>query len=128
MSLRKRLHRRPEPPSQQDVQHALTECPPPWEPIDLNEDARYRRVVEAYGPALVNQALARHDIRAWLLVRYLPDVPPALVDRELASLKRELAEFCELAGGTPDFRAAETWEARWRAAHSNGTRRRRVAS
>ena len=124
MSVRTRADRRQGSLTEQAVQRALTECPPPWVPIEASQDASYRRVVEAYGSTLREQAETRAGIRTWLLIRYLPDVPSAMVDRALASLRRELVEFCELAGGTPDFVAAEAWAARWRAAHDDGIRRR----
>ena len=128
MSLRQRFHRNGEPVSTHEAVAALAACPPPWEPIDRDDDERYRRIVADYGPSLLRRALARPEGRAWLLVRYLPDVPPELVERCLAAFKQESAEFCELAGGTPDVAAAETWKKRWRAVGHTASRSRRAAS
>jgi hypothetical protein len=128
MSLRERFHRSDEPVSTHEAVAALAACPPPWEPIDRGDDERYRQIVAEYGPSLLQRALARPEGRAWLLVRYLPDVPPELVERCLAAFKQESAEFCELAGGTPDVAVAETWEAQWRTAAPKAPRRHRAAS
>lgn len=128
MKVRRRHRRSPVVPSVHEAVAALTECPPPWQPIDRALDDRYRLIVSEYGPALLRKTLARPEARAWLLVRYLPNVPTELVERALASLKREAAAFCELAGGTPDVAAAETWEAQWRASTRVTAGRRRAAS
>lgn len=108
--------------------HALAECSPPWVPISADEDIRYRSIVDQHGAALLERTLASPGGRAWLLVRYLPDVPTAVVDACIASLRRESNEFGELVGETPDLRSAEAWEAQWRSAHSRRPARRRAAS
>lgn len=109
-----------------DALHALAECSPPWIPISKDEDARYRSIVNQHGAALLERALASPGCRAWLLVRYLPDVPTTVVDASLAVLRRESNEFGELVGEPPDLRSAETWEAQWRSAHSRRPARRRA--
>jgi len=111
-----------------DSHDALTSCPAPWEPIDPELDASYRELVEHQGPALVDEALQRPDARSWLLVRYLSEVPDVLVEWSLSAFRREAAGFCELAGGAPDFAAADAWEAEWRAGRSRKAPRRRAAS
>ena len=120
--------RRADPTSDIAAQHALTECPAPWEPIDPETDASYRQLVEHHGPALLEQALERPHSRSWLLVRYVPDVPDVLVEWSLSSFRRESSEFCELVGGVPDLSAAAAWETKWRAARNTTVQQRRAAS
>jgi hypothetical protein len=98
---------------------AIGQCPPPWVDIDRATDHRYRALVEAHGPELLEEAQARGDGRSWLLVRYLKDVPTEIVEASLESYQRERALFAELIGSPPDLSAAETWAREWRAA-SNG--------
>lgn len=123
-----RHRRRADAPTAHEAVASLTECPPPWEAVAPARDARYREIVAEHGPELVRRVQARPEARTWLLVRYLPDVPTELVERALATFKREAIDFCELAGGTPDMAAAETWEAQWRGAARASARRRRAAS
>jgi hypothetical protein len=125
---RVRKPRRANTPSDVEAQHALTECPAPWEPIDPETDASYRQLVEHHGPALLERALERPDSRSWLLVRYLPDVPDVLVEWSLLSFRRESAEFCELVGTVPDLSAAASWEKQLRAARNEAAQPRRAAS
>ncbi|MFO7591277.1 MAG: hypothetical protein R6X23_10330 [Acidimicrobiia bacterium] len=94
---------------------ALIECPAPWQPIPRDRDELNRRVVRAHGDELLEFAQARPAVPVWLLVRYLPSVPVELVERSLEAFRREIAEFCDLVGDTPDLAAAEAWEDRWRA-------------
>jgi hypothetical protein len=115
-------------PTLERASHALCECPPPWEPIDPAQEAFYRRLVAAQGPALLEVALARPETRAWLLVRYLPDVPDELVRWSLDSFARETAGFSDLVGAHPDFSAANDWANSWYAERRNGATPRRAAS
>lgn len=105
----------PETPLDRDARRAIAECPPPWEPLDRDRDAQYRRLVEAHGAELLEEALARPQSRSWLLVRYLPDVPQELVDWSLAAHRRECVEFGELVGARPDLATADAWAKEQRA-------------
>jgi hypothetical protein len=109
----------PDTPLDREARRAVTECPPPWESLDRGRDAQYRRLVEAHGPELLEEALARPHARSWLLVRYLPEVPQDLVDWSLESHRRECAEFGDLVGARPDLSAANAW-AKERRAHRKG--------
>ena len=123
--IRARLPGRSDVPLDRLALQAIVECPPPWAPVDAERDDYYRLLVERHGPALLEQARQRSASPAWLLVRYLADVPADLVEWSLVAYRRECAEFAELVGTRPELSAADAWEAQRKGRHSR--RRRRSA-